>query len=344
MSSECQLEVRNRTTVSGILSHMVVRRAGVPAKGFKKLLFQGSIELIDHYLGLEKSCRAAAGVLSSALEKVIGETSEPPIAAELIQLRRDIYNDRLPKQDLSLAAHDAVFRRLASPEQEQLVLWLQDRRQRENLLRQGAKVLAEDLDGRRTMLRRLLRNPEFQRGLALASPSLSYELEQYLDAPSLDSLPRLRLTERSLVRYLSRSAFKLSPFSSFTRTALMQIALAATPGPLRMRIRRQATLNRSLIASLARCVAEHPELSGHVPVYRAAFTRSKGGKLIFIQRRDVRAMPARMLVPREAIVSLSASRAIEWIIAYLDSRSAPVLMRELVGDLGQSLRSLEQAT
>jgi hypothetical protein len=143
---------------------------------------------------------------------------------------------------------------------------------------------------------------------------------------------------------LSRSAFKLSPFSSFTRTALMQTAPIARPVHSRMRIRRQTILNRSLIASLARCISEHPELGGHVPVYRAAFTRSKDGKLIFIQRQDTRSMPARMLVPREAVVSLPDSRAIEWIVAYLDSHNGSVPRRELVDDLRQSLQSLGQAT
>src|SRR3954451_6618340 len=103
MSSKCQLEVGNATTISGILPHVLVRRAGVPAKGFEKLLFRKSVEGIDRYLRLETSCREGAGMLSSALEKTIGEISEPPIAAELMQLRRDIYNDRLPKRDLSLS-------------------------------------------------------------------------------------------------------------------------------------------------------------------------------------------------------------------------------------------------
>src|SRR5438552_958101 len=117
-----------------MLPHVLVRRAGVPARGFAKLLFLRSAEHIDRYLHLEEFCLRTADMLSVALARVIGESAEPSIAAELIQLRRDIYNDRLPKQNLSSGSHEMLTQTLQPPEHEDLLLWLQNRRERKHLL------------------------------------------------------------------------------------------------------------------------------------------------------------------------------------------------------------------
>src|SRR5438874_5976642 len=86
MNSKPQPDVANGPTISGMLPHVLVRRAGVPARGFAKLLFLRSAEHIDRYLHLEEFCLRTADMLSVALARVIGESAEPSIAAELIQL------------------------------------------------------------------------------------------------------------------------------------------------------------------------------------------------------------------------------------------------------------------
>jgi len=266
----------------GIMPYAVMRRAGVSPVTFQKLIFNRTLAIIDHYLDLEAFCKGRSSALITALERIIGTTQPPEARRELIQLRRDIFNDRLPKHDLTAVARDRMAQALSLPEHEALVRWLKYRQEREELLREGERAFLGELSTKRALFKKLFRNLEFRKGLALGSQTLSYELEQYLKIPEDGTMPRLQRTERALIRYYSRCAFKLSPFSSFTRTALIRIPENAEKelgivGFPRYRIQRRTTVNRALIGDLAHCISRHPKLGGYVPLF-VSRTFSKEGE------------------------------------------------------------------
>jgi len=333
----------------GIMPYAVMRRAGVSPVTFQKLIFNRTLAIIDHYLDLEAFCKGRSSALITALERIIGTTQPPEARRELIQLRRDIFNDRLPKHDLTAVARDRMAQALSLPEHEALVRWLKYRQEREELLREGERAFLGELSTKRALFKKLFRNLEFRKGLALGSQTLSYELEQYLKIPEDGTMPRLQRTERALIRYYSRCAFKLSPFSSFTRTALIRIPENAEKelgivGFPRYRIQRRTTVNRALIGDLAHCISRHPKLGGYVPLFVSRTFSKEGETFLLVRHRHADSEPVRVRMPQESLVCMSKTRATQWIVDFLESRGGAAHRKELTTALASSLDDIRAAS
>jgi hypothetical protein len=308
----------------GVCPYVVVRRAGVSSDHFDRLVFAETIRLLDALDDLEQRGARHAAEMLSALERTIGDLTIPAVRQELIHLRRDVFNDRVPGRELSAAAEEALSHALSSAERDAWQAWLRNRQTREALRHEASGVFARELASKRHELTRLFRNREFRKGLALASPSLSAALDRYLQRPWDVAASRQRRIERGVLRYYTRAAFKLSPFSSFTRSRLIRLAdppaatSAAAPRGASSRIHRRVTVNRTLIGFVAHAIARHPALADEVPVYRARSMRKEGRTLVFVSHRYGSGGPNRLRVPKEALVRIEETQAIAWLLAYLE--------------------------
>jgi Lantibiotic dehydratase, N terminus len=354
-------EITGGVTKAGIMPYAVIRRAGTSSAHCQRLVFSRSLAIIDKCLDLEALCKRQASPLLASLEAIIGAVPLPEVRLEFIHLRRAIFNDRLPKKELSASAKAVTASAFSSVELDALESWLTSRRQREELMQQGERTFSDELSVKRKLLKNLFRNLEFRKGLTLASPTLCYELEQYLQAPEGVAIPRLARTERALIRYYSRCAFKLSPFSSFTRTGLTRLPVdtdreTGTAKTGRMRIRRKPVINRALIGDLAHCIARHPELRGDVPIFASRTFAKKDQTLLVVRhrhtdrdlirrrRKNGERDPVRMRVPEESFVGMSQSGAMRWIMDFLESRGGVVQRNELTSALASSLNDIPAAS
>ena len=319
-----------------IIPYVVVRRAGLSSKSFEQLVFSRTSDILDQVFALERSNREIASNLAEALHRAVGAAQSIACSAEILQLRRDIHNHRPSRRPLSHEAWDLLALILTPCEVEQVREYLDNHQRRQSLLIKGEQVFADEYASRRAVLKRALRKQEFRKALSLASPALSYELDQYLQSPD-EALRRIRRTERSLIRYYSRAAFKLSPFSSFTRVGLAKLSKVQVPSAKRgSRVRSQVRLNRSLLASFAECITRHPELGGYVPVHVNTTSVYRGNKLMLLQRVYNGVAPTRLRTPQELVVNVSQSAAMEWIKTYLPAGSK-VQMRQIREDLQKAL-------
>jgi Lantibiotic dehydratase, N terminus len=327
----------------GLLPYVVIRHAGLSAERFETLVFPRTSSLMDRYLEQEMERNNISRSLPDGLEQVIGTVGGGALRSELLQLRRDIHNGRFKLQPLAPETWAVLNKALSAAEREQLNQYVQSCSQRMDLLIEGERAFAEELKSARAVLKSIFRKREFRKALALASPSLSYELGKYLCAPEED-LRRIRRTELSLVRYYTRGAFKVSPFSRFSRSSVVRISenARASHQPLG-RLSSCVTLNRSLIATLAECVARHPDLRGHVPVCLSGAYSENGQRLVLLQRQYNGVAPTRMRIPREATVCVSLTKAMEWIRAYLGSHGGQAPFNHIVLELGQSLDAPAEA-
>ena len=95
----------------------------------------------------------------------------------------------------------------------------------DQLLREHEEAYAGQVERERAALRGFLADPGFLRGVALSSSVLMENLARLSQPSSQGSSRRVRRLEVSLLRYVSRAALKLSPFSTLTRIGL------ASPAP-----------------------------------------------------------------------------------------------------------------
>jgi len=303
------------------------------------LVFDKTIALIDEFLGLEDRCRRQSDSILAVLENAIGSITIRPVRQELIQLRRDIFNDRNPKTRLTVDAEQELLRNVSSPDWESLQDWLQCRLGREELSTQAREVFGQEASSKNVLMAQMFRNREFRKGLALASPSLSEALERYLEVPQGAAVHRRRRIERGVLRYYTRAAFKLSPFSSFTRSRLIRLleprTQPASP-PRGSRLLRRVTINRTLIGCIAQAISQHPDLANEVPVYSVRSLRRDGDTLMFVSHRYGNGGPNRLRVPKEALVRIKETRATSWILSYLEDRGGMAPL----GDLRNTLTML----
>lgn len=324
-----------------LFPYALLRRATVPSARFLRLRHNDTLRAIDEYLDLVENCRTEGPSACGALERVIGLRAPGSDARNrLIALRRDIYNDRLPHSPFAIVLSHGAFAELPAGELGTVTDWLARRTRREHILANAREYMARELACGRRQLRKLFLKREFRIGLATASPSLSHELDIYLNAPEKDA-HLSRQVERSLVRYYSRCAMKLSPFSTFLRTSLLRIA--ETPEAReRIRTRRILKLNRAFLGQLTQQIALHEDFRDFVPL-RLSPAIALTKNLTYLLRREYNDVaPGRFRIPRETIGVLPSSAVLCWILDHLFIPECGLTKTELVSTLAQQLGHIDR--
>jgi hypothetical protein len=184
---------------------------------------------------------------------------------------------------------------------------------------------------------RLVGDTGLRRGLALASPDFTAALAR--SGATAELVPRkARKLTQGLIRYLTRSALKLSPYSSLTRVARAATGgptrggLALAPGPWRerslLRLRRYA-FNQLRDALLLR-----PEVRASLEVeLNSSRERSEGG--VWRMYRPGRWRFEVDGGPRYQPEALVCARVSEELSEALEARlaAAPTTLAELLEDL-----------
>ncbi len=193
-------------------------------------------------------------------------TAPPPLRRLLLAVRRDAFRGR-PLASHSDAPHWAEVRRLSGPLTDR-ILQLED--QTTAARHELDFVYPREWERTTNHLRELLADRRLARGLALASPVLATQLGRLAADPDTGSRRERKLLLSGL-RYASRAALKLSPYSTLTRLALGRTtatgpAIRFLSGEDDWQERSVVRLRRYLVEQLADAVAASPALHNHLPL------------------------------------------------------------------------------
>ncbi len=224
----------------------MARVAGLPVDSVRRLRCPDSREWADAVLTETARLAAAGAELGDLLHDLVAQEPQAGdtdgdrtgdggggggVTADrrrLLRLRREVFNNRLPRDpdgDLALV-------HTRRPQVGEILgAWITDRARLAALEADGAAVLAAELTETRAELRRLAREERLRRGVLLASPTLDAQLDAFIRSAPDRPDKRARKAERSLLSYLYRTACKTSPFSTFTGVGLGEFTDPATPGP-----------------------------------------------------------------------------------------------------------------
>jgi hypothetical protein len=194
----------------------VMRVAGLPVETARALRAPRLREWADQAGALEERLAAGGGELSDLLRDVVGGITDDDLRRGLVRLRRDMFNNRLPRD---LAGARRIAAAVSEPLGDALASWLADRERLAETRLAGPAILADELDHARAALRLLAAEPRFRQGLLLASPTLDRYLDSYANGTG-ELTKRQRRMERSLLEYVYRAACKTSPFSTFAGVAV----------------------------------------------------------------------------------------------------------------------------
>jgi|SRR5579875_300112 len=311
-----------------ILPIAVLRRAGARARPFASHHFEETslaLRRIESCRSFTLSHRDAACDL---LARVIGVGLAKNVTAELLRLRRDLFNSRAPKP-LSAPAQNVLQAHAEEHECGLIERFIASAREEESAIQAGEAALARETLGAQAQLRKSIRHPEFRRALALASPSLYSEMEAYVRRNGGAENRRERQTEAALLRYYTRSVFKTSPFSSFARSVVLHLEptpLCSLGTPRRFRL---AKLNRTLVASIAESLAKYAAIRPRVRICPSRSLSRAGAQLLVLRREYGRLSPTRMRIPKEAVVVLRSGELLRRVESCFVSSDETVTFEEL---------------
>jgi hypothetical protein len=209
---------------------VIVRIAGLPAEAIAPFGSKKCLQQAQAILRLDTELAAIRSRIVDRLhEKIDGATAA--VRHVLLAIKRDCYNGRALSARRSSADWE-IFEE-AVPDLASLVGQLE-----ESLATQSKdfeEIFRTESEREIDHLLTLLNEENLRQGLALASPEVLSNVDR-LRKPFASYKHKERRLIQSLLRYVSRSALKLSPFSTLTRLGLGTVVDEASPSPVQLRL------------------------------------------------------------------------------------------------------------
>ena len=247
-----------------LFPHTLVRVAGAPFGVLQQLHVEKSIGLIREITSCEQKRDAARDRVCHQLFGLIQACSNPALQKKLLNLKRDIYNNR------PLSDHKVQVLREHLPNATALEELIENKSRLLSLDEQGASVFAGELRQVRANLKQACEMDALLKGLVLSSQTLLKAMSGY-GRKGFERLKKKDLkTELSLIQYLSRICAKTSPFSTFTN--LNMAPLHAGQAPLTVAkdgvpvAVGQIRLNNTLFAYLSAILRSHEKYKEVIPI------------------------------------------------------------------------------
>lgn len=264
--------------------YALLRLAGKPYVEMERLKFSQTVRLFDEILVAQAWLEAQKSYLcDEALYAEIGRTTGK-IRAQLVAFKRDLFNAR----PLSLTQRRLLRAHTPPTVRRAVIHYLWRWRAYRRLLQTARHTFQREYDDRRELLRASLRDPNFQKAMQIASPTLYSQLTHYIaaDKEALNNRA-LHKVEAGALRYFIRMTSKTSPFSRFGPVALASVDPAA-PRALTwqaptMRMHSQVTFNLAVTATLARSLSLAPGIRPFLKPYLNGTYFVEGDTITFVR-------------------------------------------------------------
>ncbi len=264
----------------------MLRMAGLPFESVIPLRFPQLTAWARTALDLEAELRRHGQPVLDAMEAAVGQVADTAQRGQLIEVRRDVYNLRRPRDPQAALA---LVGKLVPQAHDGLREWLSTFERLAAIAVQGTEILTMEQIDRQRHLRELVTHPHFRAGLLLSSPSLDRYLPSYLDSPPGPLSKRARRIERSLLEYVYRTACKTSPFSWLTPVGLGRFEPGS--GSL-LRVehsseqwRSYPRLNLAVLARLGDTILADPELRTDLPVQLTSGWQADRNRIRYVRRK-----------------------------------------------------------
>jgi hypothetical protein len=332
------------TTVKSFISpQFLLRLGGLPFDTVGALRFTATGRWVEEVLDLESRLAEKRDALVEVLHVAIHEhAADQPLQRILINLKRDIFNQRTPKGLGKASAAIAVLSNTARPRLEE---WLEQTCQHSELLKSGQQVFETEMTAQRSRLKEVLRDKDFRNGLLLSSPTLESDLDNYLKAPNHKLNRRLRLVERAALLYLLRTACKTSPFGTLGVVASGEIdsTLPETIDEVSYLLtdtdkRSFVKLNVAILSRLTHLMLSSTDLQGEFRVRLKDGWEIQGKRLRFLRRTfnvNLGSGPQDLDNVQENTFYIPFSQTLRQVIEHLkDGREVRLdeLAREIISD------------
>lgn len=270
-----------------------MRVSGLPMESIRELRTPRTAEWADSVAERQARLGERAAHLGDLLHELVGGLEDKGFRRELINIRRQLFHNKLPRD---VPAGLATAAAIGGEVGEQLADWFHDRQSLEADRAAGDTLLDEELASARAALRSLADEPWLRQGLVLASPALDRFLDAYAHGQNGKLTRQQRKLERSLLEYVYRTACKTSPFSTLTGVALGEFGPAGSPGSgggpaaglFAGRIEDEwsdhVQLNVAVLGRLAELITANREMRADLPVTLVSGWQREMDRIRYVRR------------------------------------------------------------
>ncbi|MCF6407049.1 lantibiotic dehydratase family protein [Chitinophaga filiformis] len=258
---------------------------------------------------LEAQKEQSKSALCDQLFSYIQQATDDKKRQQLINLKRSVFNDKLTGNQTNVPAlAPAITQHLELVEvlREATLQW-QD-------------VFQKEVTRYRQVLKNYAQHDLLCKGILLSSPTLYAQLPSFISRDVHNFRHKELKTEYSLLRYLTRMAFKTSPFSTFTHTGIAVPAEQVSDEVFVFStdIKSAIRLNNKLFDYFRLLMVHHPELNEVLEIRLNPTIQQKGRHLQFLASyRNI-----------ESFQKMPVSDITNWLHSFLSSRQ-PVLLGTL---------------
>jgi hypothetical protein len=203
-----------------LFPYVLVRVGGGPFNKFEGLNLIESYRIVETIAARKEELALLKRQISDALYSAVAEQREMKHKQFLINLKRDIFNERKISGD-NLGR---LFQLIPHALQEQINDCLHVQNEIGTLWSKGEVIFEQEVHEVRQKFKHLAKDETLQKGLLLSSQSLLKMLDRCPDRDSPLGRKQEYQTEQSLVKYLSRMYAKTSPFSTFANLVMGKLS------------------------------------------------------------------------------------------------------------------------
>jgi lantibiotic biosynthesis protein len=301
-----------------IFPYSLVRYAGLAHQIFDQLKLKDAAYLLSSYKKYMDEKEKLKLNLCDALYPVINHQLDDKVRQQLINLKRQLFNNK------KIDPHSVSL--LPQALQHDFQVYLNKIEQFTLFRNQCSLKFGEEQNIQRKQVQEMAQQPELQNGLLLSSPLLYEQLSGF----SKKDTDRFKQKEHrvmfSLLRYLSRMAFKTSPFSCFTYTGLATLGNTEKLNIME-EVGSRLKLNNSIFEYLKSILKKHPLLSEHLRIKLNITATIKGDKICFLSNFN----------NIESFQQINAKGLQLMVYQHLNKHQEPASLKQLILKLHQDL-------
>lgn len=242
-----------------IFPYLFSRYASLRVEELNKMQFRDGDRYFSQWMQLIASKEQGRDELCALLFELINMQADETQRKLLLNLKRAVFNDRN-----NIAA---VASKLTATLQLEidacLLAFFESKMKFEEFLKQWEQRYSEVVLDNRTVVKSLIASYAFQNGILLSSKALYQQLGNFVKTPSAEIDKRAWRTEFSILRYLTRMAYKTSPFSTLTYMGLTTLSQdeSRSAGSPTGTIHSKVRLNNKLLKRIKGLMERHNSLN-----------------------------------------------------------------------------------
>ncbi len=295
----------------------MLRVAGMPIHELLRMRIPLTMKCLKEMTENQRWIEANTQWIIEKIEQEVPKQKDDKIRNQLIQYKRDIFNNRFPKK-----RSDHFHSVLPSSLLEQMKQWEEVWLTIKKLKEEASQHFPQELTKNREVLQEIIQDPNLLRGVVLTSRDLYYKVKKYIETPIPKQKARLRKVEYSLSKYISRVAAKTSPFSTFTSVGIGEWSSEHKDGKLHiasLQHKSHVQLNYANLLRVVDGLVKQPAVRKHLSYKVNPTLIVDEGKVKYIRRLDDSQRRARVFKTLETPVSLNLNPAIQAVFSILQS-------------------------